>query len=221
MSFSFEASGKTYKIEDISEDFSEWTVVRQESYKLNKDELIVRKFREEFNFEIKDYKELTNTCSRSRAFTDWLINANLTYSEEAELPLFLKDVVEPKHFNILQSSLTEINKKISEFSIKKRNLAEKYKSDLAEIQKNEDLETKRVKEKDKMLKILSLNSQYLPFSLQLQIERYTPKDEENSQESREVYARECLIKYKRSLCQLVNDEPLVDIDKVIDANMLK
>lgn len=221
MAFSIVHRDKTYQIDEVGDNFEDWTVVKQESYKLSKEKIIVDKFNEEFKFIVKDYKELTNACSRSKAFTEWLINANIAYSEEAELPLFIKDVIEPEHFSKLQTELTLINRKIADYSIRKRDLAERYKSDLKELQIKEEQETSKMKQKDKLLEVLSLNSQYLPFTLQLQIERYTPKDEENSQESREVYARECLIKYKRALCQIVVDNPSVDITEVINSNMLK
>jgi hypothetical protein len=222
MAFEIKYNDEVYSVKDPDGDFKDWTVVKQESYKLGKRELILNKFKEDFpQFEINDYDELTNTCSRSSAFTEWLINANLVYADQAQTPLFLKDIVEPTKFQSLQKDLTDINKIISVSSIKKRKLADKYKVDLKVLDDEEKSSVNKVKKKDKYLKVLSINSTSLPFTLQLQIERYVPKDSENVQESRDVFAREILINYKRMLCKIVKDDPNVDIDAIITSNLLK
>lgn len=217
----FNVNGKTYEFDDPSGNSDDWTVVKQESYKLSKRETVLKKFNEEFQFDVEDYDQLTRVCSRSKVFTNWLINANLAYSEEAQLPLFVKDVIEPQHFRKLQSTLSKINVIYSEQSLKKKKLAEQFKNDLKVIEQEEIDLADKLKKQDKLLHILAMNSTYLPFSIQLKIEKYVPKDEEKSQESREVFGRECLINYKRMLCKVVIDNPGIDIVELINTNMLK
>lgn len=203
-------------------DNTKWTVIQQEAYSLEKQDIVMKKFAEEFpNFSVDSYKMLTDACSRSEAMSLWLINANLTYSQQAQVPLFLKDTIEPSKFVDLQTNLTRINKKISDISKEKRDLADKYKSDLRKLDLKELKETKDLKDKDKFLHILSLNSSSLPFSVQINIEKYVPNDKENMQESRQMYARECLILYKKGLCEILSNNPDVDIVKIIEENRLK
>jgi hypothetical protein len=126
--FSYNEENGKFDIVVDTTDNSKWTVIRQESYSLDKHELIMRKFNEDFpQFNVENYKMLTDACSRSESMTLWLINANLTYSEESQVPLFVKDIIEPEHFVKLQSDLTLINKKVSEVSLEKRALVENYK----------------------------------------------------------------------------------------------
>jgi arsenate reductase-like glutaredoxin family protein len=222
MTFEMKADGKTYSVKDPDGNFKDWTVIKQESFKLDKSTLILDKFKKDFpQYKIDDYEFLTRACSRSKEMTQWLINANLEYADEAQTPLFAKDIIEPGHFKQLQSKITEISKVISKQSLKKRELADKYKSDLKDLENEEKILVNKIKGDDKYVKILSLNSTYLPFTLQIQIEGYVPKDKENLQESRDVFARETLIQYKRTLCQMVKDNPKVDIDGVIESNLLK
>lgn len=221
-SFSMEIDGNVFTVDNNEINYEDWTVIKQESYKLSKSELVLAKFRKDFSaFQIDDYEMLTRVCSRSSKLTEWLINANLIFSDEAQLPLFLKDIVEPKQFNSLQTDLTKINKVISDYSIKKRDLAERYKNDLKRLDNEEEIDVNKIKSKDKLLTVLSLNSTCLPLTLQLQIEKYVPKDKENMQESREMYGRESLIQYKKMLCKIVMEIEDVDIKKIIDDNQLK
>lgn len=221
-SFSMELDGSVFTVDNNDINYEDWTVIKQESYKLSKSELVLSKFKKDFSaFQIDDYEMLTRVCSRSKKLTEWLINANLIFSDEAQLPIFLKDIVEPKQFSNLQSDLTRINKVISDYSIKKRELADKYKNDLRKLDVEEENAVDKIKEKDKLLTVLSLNSTCLPLTLQLQIEKYVPKDIENMQESREMYGRESLIQYKKMLCKIVMEVKDVDIKKIIDDNQLK
>lgn len=219
--FEINVEGNEYYVDGIPDDCKEWTVVKQESYKLSKEEVVLSAFKSEFQFDIKSYKELTEVCSRSTKFTEWLINANLLYSEEAQLPLFLKDIVQPDEYKSVQEDLSRINNNYSKYSLKKRALSEKYKKELAEIDKEQVKEVNIIKNKSSLIKILSMNSTLLPFTLQIQINRYVPNDKEDVQESREVYAREVLINYKRMLCKIVKDNPTINIDELIENNQLK
>jgi hypothetical protein len=95
------------------------------------------------------------------------------------------------------------------------------KKDLRKLDLKEAKLTKEIKDKDKFLHVLSLNASSLPFSVLLNIEKYVPNDKEEMQESRAMFARECLILYKKGLCQLIKENPQIDILSVIEDNKLK
>lgn len=221
MTFKITSGGKVYEVNNISNNSEDWTIIEQQSFKLNKRDIILSKFKSEFEFDVNSYEELVECCSRSRVYSKWLINANLLYSEESQVPLFLKDLIEPKEYSSIQSKLSEINANYSTYSKKKKILSEKYKNELKIIEEEEERAITKIKGHSKYLKVLSMDSTYLPFSLQILINRYTPNDSEKVAESRISYGREVLIQYKRTLCEIIKDDPTVDIDSIIEENVLK
>jgi len=188
-------------------------------------------FQNEFpQFDVRSYDELTELCSRSKVFMRWLIKANSNYSEFAQLPLFLKDKVKPEKYIQLQTCLTSISRKQSQFGLSKTALANKYQTDLAKIENEESESIKTIlnteidkndKDLNKILKVISLNSTYLPFSLQMVIQRYVPSNLEDPQESGRVFAREILIRYKEALVDAIINNDSIDVDSLIESNQLK
>jgi hypothetical protein len=53
------------------------------------------------------------------------------------------------------------------------------------------------------------------------IQKYVPNDLDEDQESRRMYGRECLIRYKKYLVDLVISDPTFDIDAEIESNKIK
>lgn len=229
--FSTSIDGKSYEVRTPDKDPSNWIVIKQESLSYEKGDIILDKFREEYpQFNIVSYDELTKLCSRSKIFTDWLIKANAEYAEFAQLPLFLVDKVKPENYTKLQNKLTNISKEQSNFGKLKTALAIKYQEELRKLnEKEKQLIDKNLNEPiddtdlklNKILKVLSIDSTYLPFSLQMVIQRYVPSSLEDPQESGRVYAREILIRYKESLVDAVLNNPDLNVDELIKTNMLK
>jgi hypothetical protein len=220
--FEKEIDGKRIRYIDPSDDSSDWFVVQEESLSLDKGQLILNQFKQEFpHFNVNSYDELTEACSRSEYFNDWLINANLKFSEFSQVPLFLKDSIKGEEFKEIQNNLTKVNKIIGLNSQKKQKLAAEYKNSIKHIDLNEKNEIGKILDSNKILKILSLKSTYLPFSIQLMIQKYVPNDLDEVQESRRMYGRECLIRYKKYLVDLVISDPTFDIDAEIESNKIK
>lgn len=218
----FKYDGETIKVAQPGSNFKDWVIIEQESLSYNKGDKILERWNNDFpHFKMDDYEKLTEACSRTRKFSEWLTMANLEYSNFAQLPKFLDGEVSPEIFQEKQTKLNSINKTVSKFSKEKKELSEKYKIDLREIENTEKKEVDKILNKDKILKVLAMNSTRLPFSLQLNIQGYTPSDTKNNQESRQSYGREVLIQYKKALIQTINRLPDVDIDALIDANELK
>lgn len=220
--FNFEVNEKSYGINLPDRDKNNWVVIKEESLKYDKGALVLDSFNKEFpHLQMDSYEKLVLVCGRSRKLSEWLIMANLKYSEFAQMPSYLEDLVEPSEFKIIQGKITSINEQIASYSAKKQKLAEKYKSDLRNLEAEESKKISEAKGDNKALIILSLNQTQLPASLQLAIENYEPSDKTDLQESRRVYAREVLISYKKSLLQVIKDVPEVDVLKLIEENELK
>lgn len=210
------------KIAKPEDKLDDWTVVKQQSMKYVKGDVIVENFNKDFPHAVVDnYEVICDLASRSRKISEWLVNANITYSELAEMPLYLEGLVEPKTYKNLSTDILHINRTIGSFSQQRQELAEKYKKELKNLEKKENESINKIKGNNKLLRILTLNTTALPLTLQLMISGYSPSNSLNVQESQKVYAREMLINYKVALIKKVIANPDIDIDVIIEESQLK
>jgi hypothetical protein len=220
-------SSKTIFIGDLEvklpdETLDNWVVVKQQSIKYVKGDIILEKFNKDFPHAVVDsYDVICDLASRSTKISEWLVNANTIYSELAEMPLYLDGLVEPKIYKGLTQDIQRINETIGSFSQSRQQLAEKYKSELKILEKKEKEAINKIKGDNKFLRVLTLNTTSLPLTLQLMINGYSPSNSENLQESQKVFAREMLINYKVSLIKKIIEDPNFKVDIVIDDNQLK
>jgi hypothetical protein len=220
-------SSKTVFIGDLEvklpdETLDNWVVVKQQSIKYVKGDIILEKFNKDFPHAVVDsYDVICDLASRSTKISEWLVNANTIYSELAEMPLYLDGLVEPKIYKGLTQDIQRINETIGSFSQSRQQLAEKYKSELKILEKKEKEAINKIKGDNKFLRVLTLNTTSLPLTLQLMINGYSPSNSENLQESQKVFAREMLINYKVSLIKKIIEDPNFKVDIVIDDNQLK
>lgn len=214
--------GGTFEMDLPGNDSDDWNVVMQESIDLNKGEFILDEFKKSFpHIKIKSYEELCRIASRSKALGKWLIQANLDYSLDSNLPLFLKNKIKPAEFAELSKDVRKIKLVVASNSVKRQALAEEYQANLAKLEKDEEENLSHMKKKSKILEILTLDSTVLPLSLQLQIDGFDPTLYGLSQENKRMFAREILIQFKKSLVDLVIANPEVDIKKLIEENATK
>jgi hypothetical protein len=220
-------SSKTVFIGDLEvklpdETLDNWVVVKQQSIKYVKGDIILEKFNKDFPHAVVDsYDVICELASRSTKISEWLVNANTVYSELAEMPLYLDGLVEPKIYKGLTHDIQRINETIGSFSQNRQQLAEKYKNELKILEKKEKEAIDKIKGNNKFLRVLTLNTTSLPLTLQLMINGYSPSNSENLQESQKVFAREMLINYKVSLIKKIIEDPNFKVDIVIDDNQLK
>jgi hypothetical protein len=220
-------SSKTVFIGDLEvklpdETLDNWVVVKQQSIKYVKGDIILEKFNKDFPHAVVDsYDVICDLASRSTKISEWLVNANTVYSELAEMPLYLDGLVEPKIYKGLTQDIQRINETIGSFSQSRQQLAEKYKNELKILEKKEKEAINKIKGDNKFLRVLTLNTTSLPLTLQLMINGYSPSNSENLQESPKVFAREMLINYKVSLIKKIIEDPNFKVDIVIDDNQLK
>lgn len=220
MNFKIASENYEFTVNRPDVDTDNWTVVKQESLSYDKGSIILSKFNEEFpKIAIDSYELLCKICSRSRSLNEWLITKNLEFSEFSQLPLFLKDKITPKSFQTLQVDIVKLNTTVATFAKKRETLARKYEEDLIKLEREELAEVVKLKGNNKILKVLSLNSTYLPITIQLAIENYIPTD--SLADSRRTYGRECLIQYKSALIDLIINDPDINIDAVIESSVLK
>lgn len=219
---SFKINSENYEIVVNKPDLDPdgWTVVKQESLSYDKGSMILSKFNEEFpNLAIDSYELLCKICSRSRSLNEWLITKNLEFSEYSQLPLFLVDKITPASYKTLQVDIVKLNGTVAAFAKKRELLAREYEANLVKLEAEELKEVVKLKGNNKILKVLALNSTYLPITIQLAIENYIPTD--SLADSRRTYGRECLIQYKSALIDLIIDNPDINIDDVINSSVLK
>lgn len=225
----FDYNNETIVIPTISENLDQWTVIKSQAVQYSAAEVIVDNFNESFNniqlsgetYEEK-YEFLTKLVSRNSKLLEWYSAQKIKYSDLAQLPLFAKDLIEPKKFKSLQNDLTALSDVVKE-SVDQRILASnEYKKKLNLIDINEKRKISEIKSKDQVLKILSLNSSQLPLTLSLAIENFTPLgDTKLAAENKKIYVRETLTQFKIGLLKFLNDNPNTDIDDVIDKLGLK
>lgn len=220
--FSFNAGENSIDVEQPDIDFENWTIVQEESISYDKPQFILDEWNKEFpDNQIDSYEKLVAVASRSKAMTLWLIDSNAKYSDYTQLPLFLENLISPKEYVALTTDIIEVNKVVADYSIKRQNLAKDYQQKLRKNESEEKETLDKIKSKSKLLQIMTLKQELLPLTLQMAIENYVPSDQTIMQESRRVYAREILIKFKKALVQELIKNPKLDVNNVIKMNELK
>jgi len=204
----------TIPVSPIKHDKNDWATIKGESYSPDRAEFILDKFKQDFpeHGEV-EYDRLMATISRSKPLSRWLAQTNVDYSISAQVPEYFKEFVEPNEFNRSSKVITEYNKILAEESQETQRLAAEYQRRMAEINNKYEKEKQKFI-KDPLVRILTMQSNELPITLQLAIENFTPEANEGAPEKRR-YAREMVINYKVALLKILKEKPDINIDEVI------
>lgn len=197
-----------------------WFTIGSESYQPDKETFIVERFQKDFPHlsKIDSMEGIGALASRSPKLSQWLNKANLDYSLEAEVPLWAKDIIEPKKLKDIQINITQLNTIERKRSERLNKAASNYKAECEKINKEQDNEASKVSNQNIIL-AFTANSTTLPLTIQLAIENYTPADSEAP--TKKTYARELLLQWRKQLLTRVIKDSNFNVKDFIDQNSLK
>lgn len=229
MSFKFEYNKNEIIVDEVSDKIDDWVVKKSEVIEYSKDKVIVEAFEKQFpqikilgNTETEKFDYITNLVSRSDKLLQWFALEKIKYSELAQLPSYLNNVVNEKEFKTIQKKITSVNNVISDYAKERTELTAKYKSDLKRIDERMNSSINEKIGNDKIVKVLTLSSQSLPLSIVNAIESYNAKTSDSDfDEKRKLYGREMLTKFKVAILKKINENPDIDVDDLIDKISLK
>lgn len=194
-------------------DKDSWKVVQSEDYRPDRSEFLLKKFKEDFPHQsqaVTSFEMISSLASRSKRVNEWLIGAQSEYVLQVSTPQYLKDIVSPTDFKKASETITKLNHNATNKSNEELKAVQNYKLEMQRIEeKYEKLNQPLLK--DKVVKILTINSTLLPISLQLMIENYVPAVTSASPDKK-TYAREVLTQFKITLLKLISDPNSKDID---------
>lgn len=198
-----------------------WYSIKQQSFTIDKKQFLLEEFNKEFpNFKVSDYKLLEDVITRSSVLKTWYTAASLRYVDTIQLPVSLKNKINPDKYQEYFNDLQSIKTNLSEMSAEIEVVSDKFRNTISSIKNNYEQKISEIKRKNKIYSILTLNKEDLPLTLQFEVSGYSPKVDDVVKE-RVSYASELLIEYQRSLIDLLEKEPNIDIDSVIDNNRTK
>lgn len=202
-------------------DSDNWYVIQQASFTIDKQDFILRKFREDFpNLNVLDYAQFELVLNRSAKLQEWYSITSLLYTDSIQLPVAYKDLFNPSEYQGYFKDMQVYKNNLAKESLEIEKLSSKFKSDVNNIKKKYFNLNKEIIDKNKYYPIITLNGTQLPLSIQIEIEKYTPKDGDITQQ-KSLYAREYLINYKRFLIEKVKQNPEIDILGLIEEMQVK
>jgi len=198
-----------------------WYTIQQESFTIDKKEFILNKFKEDFpNLTISDYNQFELVLNRSSKLQEWYSIISILYTDSIQLPVAYKDLFEPEEYKGYFKDMQDYKSNLAKESAEIEELSKEFDEKLKVIKERYKNKNNQIISQNKYYPIITLNGNDLPISIQIEIESYTPKTGEITQQ-KSLYSRECLINYKRSLIELVKRNPEVDILEVIEEMKIK
>jgi hypothetical protein len=227
--FNYSYKDHEFSVSDAVSLLDDWKVVKAQVSSYEKQEVIVKAFESQFpdlkllgSDSYEKFEFLTKLCSRNASLIEWFAGQKLIYSELAQLPNYLKDVVDPSEFQLLKEKIFDVNKVIAEYSDKRLRASENYNKQMKLIETDLNKAVDAIKANNKVLKVLTLTSQSLPVSMAIALESYNAKtDSSDFEEKKKLYVRELLTEFKISLLKLISKDPEIDIDALIKDISLK
>lgn len=216
-------------IKDISHNPDDWITIKSDAVSWDRNDFIVKLFIKDFpsigvlgTTSLEKFNFINEICTRSKAMRDWYITASIAYSTTTQLPLHLKDSLTGEEFLNIQSKINKLNKGVKLIINKREQAARDYKEALRKLDNEEELLTRSLVKDDVVMKILLLDTQSLPLSLQALIAGYTPNDKSlDVAESKRGYAKEMLIRFQMTLIESFKDRPIEEFDRVMDEISIK
>jgi hypothetical protein len=202
-------------------DSENWYIIEQQSFTIDKEDFILSEFAKDFpHVKVKDFQQFELVLSRSSKLQEWYALASLKYTDSIQLPVAYKDLFKPSEYKEYFKDIQEYKSNLAGESAEIEKISAQFKKELNKIKnKFKDLNDKII-DKNKFYPIITMTGQDLPLSLQLEIEQYTPKTGEVTQQ-RSLYGREMLINYKRTLIEKVQADPDLDVLQLIENMKLK
>lgn len=198
-----------------------WYVIQQESFTINKEDFVLRKFREDFpKLDVLDYAQFELVLNRSAKLQEWYSITSLLYTDSIQLPVAYKDLFNPTEYQGYFKDMQKYKGNLAKESLEIEELSSKFKQDVKDVKNKYYKLNKEIIDTNKYYPIITLNGTQLPLSIQIEIEKYTPKDGDITQQ-KSLYAREYLINYKRFLIQKVKENPDIDIIGLIEEMQVK
>lgn len=202
-------------------DQQNWYTIEQQSFTINKEDFILEKFKEDFpKFRIKDFEQFKLVLSRSEKLQDWYSKTSLLYADSIQLPVAFKDEFEPDEYQGYFRDMQKYKETLAKESYDIQKLSEVFDKDLVKIKEKYRNDLEKIVNSNKLYPILTLKSIEMPLSIQIEIENYTPKTGDVTNQ-KTLYAREMLISYQKALIDLVKNKPEIDIIQVIEENKVK
>lgn len=219
----FESSYGNFVLDDVIGNEDDWITIQSQTVTYDKNEFFI----EQFNLDFPSYKILgsnnlekftflSELCGRKEIMRKWFAATSIKYSNTTQLPLYLKDGVAPNDYKRVQDNLIKLKDELAKIIKKRNELAEKYSSDLAELEKEERSVVKKTIGDDNVLKIVSLTTESLPLSIQMKIQSYTAGSADaDLADNRRRLAQEYLARFKTSLIKLNKAKKITDIDALL------
>lgn len=217
--FGFDING--LKVNKPAKNKDGWYTIQQQSFTIDKGSFLVNEFNRDFpNFKCKDIEQLNDIVSRSSGLKDWFRCASLKFVDSIQLPVSLKDRIDPSEYQTYFEDMQAIknNLALKSAEIEKASLI--FNKRINSITKEYEDKNKVIKSRNKIYSILTLTKEDLPLTLQFEINGYSPKVDDIVKE-RSSYGSELLVEYQRVLIDRLNEDPEVDIDQLINENRLK
>jgi hypothetical protein len=218
-----------FVVKDVGVKEDDWVVVKSQSVTFDKNDYFIREFNKDFpNFELlgsssfEKFTFLAEACARSPIMREWFAATSVKYSDTTQLPLYLKDKVAPSDYKKYVAKILDIKDELSQIVKSRNELAKAYNESLKQLKAEEDDIISRSIGQDNVLKILFLNTESLPFSIQLKIQGYEPKNANiDVATSKRRLAQEYLVQFKTGLLDLVREKPDIDLDSVLSEVAVK
>lgn len=204
-------------------DQNKWYVKQESSMTVSKEEWVLIKFKETFHpkfSQINTIEKILDLVSQNNVIKKWYNVISLEFIESLTLPMYFKNILKPVEYNQLQIALEDYNIALRKESEEIKKIADEKDRLIREIKDRTEKTTKEVLSRNPLFKILKMNVGQLPISLAIEALEYTPSDRDESN-SKKRYTKEILSRYKAALVELVNNNPSIDIDKIIDENSTK
>lgn len=218
--FKYYYESKEIIIDKPSPDEQNWYTTESESFGIDKNVFVIESYNNDFpGYYIDNIEMLLNVISRSKALQKWYADCSAKYSQAAMLPSYLKQVVEPIKYKQISNKISKYNQILKKESDELEKESVIYKEKCRKISENNRKELDLIKA-DKLVSIVTMNTTSLPISMQIDIEKYTPKDGDIAQQRRK-YARELLMCFQKQLATIVESDPTVDINLLIESLTLK
>lgn len=208
-------------IKKPTKDSDNWYVIQQESFTIDKNDFILTKYNEDFpKSKIDNYDMFELVLNRSSKLQEWYSLVSLQYTDSIQLPVAYKDLFKPEEYKGFFKDIQSYKNNLAKESAEIEELSNKFKKDVNIIKQKYFNKNKEIVDSNKFYPIITMNATQLPLSIQIEIESYTPKTGDITQQ-KSVFAREYLINYKRSLIEFVKTNPNVNIEEVIEEFRVK
>jgi hypothetical protein len=216
-------------IPEAAPDQNDWITIQSQSVSYSKTEFFIKSFNSDFpsytllgESDLDKFRFLSDLCARTDALKLWFAAVSVKYSDTTQLPLYLKNVVEPDEYKAIQEKLLVLKDALAEVTKARNDLAAKYRADLNQLRVREQNIISKTIGADNTMKIVSLTTEALPLSIQMRIQSYMANSQDaDVADNRRRLAQEYLAKFKTELIILDKTKPIANIDALIDEIALK